>query len=360
MAEPKRVLVVHLYKPKAFAEILARLKAGKRPPETEIFLGSYGIRPAHAKAIAAIPGAHYAPTFHLGPAVNVDIRSGRHDLPNGTPPFDTKFAGVFPADPNVPWLPREKPRAWGVEIGRRFRDKLRAAHKRQPLIVNWQLDEIPRECGIHPTRRADFRLFVGGVVRGIAEGRPRLKDKPLPGFVWIGAEALTTLPGASLTADMKIFWDDVNAGTRFLVGEEYPTFVIGGAPAAAKVLARPQRALAARGSESRQALAKKYVVGMTPGWHRPEGQWSERQSRRSETARRCPLAQGVHRCPHQGTTTMRLRHVPLRRGFQHRSGAYRRGDRRARLRRKATRGTLSGLRFDLDLFVERRVATGNR
>lgn len=272
MTEPKRVLVVHLYKPKALAEILASLKAGKRPPETEIFLGSYGLRPADAKAIAAIPGAHYAPTFHLGPAVNLDIRSGRHDLPKGTPPFDTKFAGAFPADPNVPWLPRRAPRAWGFEIGRRFRDKLRAAQKKQPLIANWQLDEIPRECVIHPTRRADFRLFVGGVVRGLAEGRPRLGDKLLPGFVWIGATALEKMPGAALTSDVQFFWQDVNVGARYLVGEEYPIFLKGqgAATVAAKAQARPQKALAAPGSKPRQALAKRYVVGMTPGWHKPE------------------------------------------------------------------------------------------
>lgn len=271
MSEPKRVLVVHLYRPNALEEILARLKAGKRPKETELFLGSYGIRPAQAKLISAIPGAHYAPTFHLGPKVNARIRSGRLDLPKNTAPFDKAFAGAFPADPHVPWLPTGKaPRAWGFEIGRRFRDQLRAAQKKHPLIANWQLDEIPRECGIHPTRRRDFRLFVGGVVRGLAEGRPRFKDELLPGFVWIGAGALTTLPRAELTSDMQFFWQDVNVGARYLIGEEYPTFVKGAAPAKAKELAAPQKALASTGSEPRQALAKRYVVGMTPGWHKPE------------------------------------------------------------------------------------------
>jgi hypothetical protein len=272
MTEPKRVLVVHLYRSTALAPILTRLKADKRPPETELFVGSYGIRPAEAKLISAIP-AHYAPTFHLGPKVNRRIRSGRHDLPKNTPPFsfDKAFAGAFPADPNVPWLPTGKaPRAWGYEIGRRFRDQLRAAQKKQPLIANWQLDEIPRECGIHPSRRKDFRLFVGGVVRGLAEGRPKFKDELLPGFVWIGAGALTTLPRAELTSDMQSFWQDVNVGARYLIGEEYPAFVKGAAPAKAKELAAPQKALAATGSEPRQALAKRYVVGMTPGWHKPE------------------------------------------------------------------------------------------
>jgi len=276
MTEPKRVIVVHLYKPNTLDQILARLQAGKRPPETEIFIGSYGIRRRHATLIDAIPGAHYAPTFHLAPKRNARIRSGRLDLPKGTPPFDKAFAGPFPADPSVPWLPKEKPRAWGFEIGRRFRDQLRAAQKMQPLIANWQLDEIPREGGngIHahpnPKRRAHFRLFVGGVIRGIAEGRPRFGDKPLKGFVWISEEALETLPGLPDVRDVKIFWEDVDAGARYLVGEEYPKFLKGTATAAANALARPHTQLARSGSGPRQALAKRYVVGMTPGWHRPK------------------------------------------------------------------------------------------
>jgi hypothetical protein len=271
MTEPKRVLVVHLYRSSAFAQILTRVKAGKRPPDTEIFLGSYGIRPGEAKLISAIPGAHYAPTFHLAPKKNARLRSGRLDLPKDTAPFDKAFAGAFPADPAVPWLPLGKqPRAWGFEIGRRFRDQLRAEQKKQPLIANWQLDEIPRECGIHPTRRADFRLFVGGVVRGLAEGRPKLGDKLLKGFVWIGADGLKTLPGATLTSDLQVFWEDIDVGARYLVGEEYPVFVKGAAAAKANDLAGPQKALAAPGSKPRQALAKRYVVGMTPGWHKPK------------------------------------------------------------------------------------------
>jgi hypothetical protein len=273
MTEPKRVLVVHLYRSTALAPILTRLKADKRPPETELFVGSYGIRPADAKLISAIPGAHYAPTFHLGPKVNRRIRSGRLDLPKNTPLFDKAFAGPFPADPNVPWLPREKPRAWGFEIGRRFRDQLRAAHKKQPLIANWQLDEIPREGGngTHAhARRADFRLFVGGVIRGIAEGRPRFHDELLQGFVWISAEALETLPALPVVRDVKIFWEDVDVGARYLVGEEYPKFLRGTASSAANLLARPQTVLAKSGSGPRRELAKRYVVGMTPGWHKPE------------------------------------------------------------------------------------------
>jgi hypothetical protein len=271
MPEPQHVVVVHLYKQDALPLIVSSLKSGQWPDKTEFFLGSYGIRPSDANVIGKLPGAHYAPTFHLAPKENADFRSGRHDLPPNTAPFDKEFAGEFPVHPNEPWLPREKPRAWGFELGRRFRDKLRSEQqlRTQVKIENWQLDEIPRECG-NDARRRDFRLFVGGVVRGLAEGRPRFRDKLLKGFVWIGADALKTLPEADpREPDVKFFWEDVNAGARYLVGEEYPSFVRGAATTTGRDLARRQAALAAPGSKPRQALAERYIVGMTPGFHRP-------------------------------------------------------------------------------------------
>jgi hypothetical protein len=271
MPEPQHVVVVHLYKQESLPRLVSALKSGRWPEKTEFFLGSYGIRPSDAKEIAKLPGGHYAPTFHLGPAVDAEFRSGRHDLPPGTAPFDKEFAGAMPVHPNEPWLPSEKPNAWGVELGRRFRDKLRSEQQLRTgvKIENWQLDEIPRECG-NNSRRKDFRMFVGGVVRGLAEGRPRFKDKLLKGFVWIGAGALETLPGADpREPTVELFWKDVNKGARYLVGEEYPAFVRGAATTTGRSLARPQVALAAPGSKPRQELAARYIVGMTPGFHRP-------------------------------------------------------------------------------------------
>jgi hypothetical protein len=266
MTEPP-VLVMHLYTDKARAEILKRLKAKRRPPGTMVFLGRYGINPGDAANIAAagIPDVHYAPTLHLSLKDTADLRAKRR-----LPPADAKkvapaLSGRFPAIPQK-LLPASNPRAWGVELGRRFRDQLRQAERAHGHeITAWQLDEIPPACGESKVSR----LFVGGVIIGIAQGRPKLGDKVMPGFVWIAAKALQTLPGLSpAVADVKIFWDDVNAGARCLVGEEYPRFE-GNAPAAGELNARPQKALGAPGSPARQALAKRYVVGMTPGFHEP-------------------------------------------------------------------------------------------
>lgn len=272
MTEPP-VIVVHLFTTKARAQILQLLKTKKRPPGTKVYVGRYGINNQDAAQISAIPGVFYAPTFHLSLDDTEKYRQKRRLPGRDAAKVDQDLSGTFPAGTKE-LLPTANPRAWGVELGRRFRDELREKIRQGHKIATWQLDEIPPKCVTSP-KAGDFRLFVGGVVRGLAEGRPRLGDKVLPGFVWIAEQALEGraplpgLPRLSLQiADVKIFWDDVNAGARGLVGEEYPSF-IGSATAAGQAKARAHTALSAPGSKSRQALAKKYIIGMTPGFHQP-------------------------------------------------------------------------------------------
>jgi hypothetical protein len=82
--------------------------------------------------------------------------------------------------------------------------------------------------------------------------------------VW-WAHAAFTLATRSMTPELSAFWRILNRACLGLVGEEYPEFA--GSPAAvARVEASGQRDLR-RGGPVRQALARKYVAGMTPGYH---------------------------------------------------------------------------------------------
>ena len=276
------ILVVHLFTTKALKQILAQLKAGKRPQGTQVYLGTYSVNDEHAALIAEFSktppgkGVFYAPTLHLSLKDTKTLRKGR-DLPEAdAKKVEQALKDEFPHRPND-LLPTATPHAWGVELGRRFRDDMRAK-VRKGLIETWQLDEVPRECVTRSGQDGvDMRLFVGGVVRGLAEGRVNLGDKVLPGFVWIAAQALAGKDGGKgltalspTAADMKILWDDLNKGARALVGEEYPEF-IGNATKAGTDQAKSHKALSAPGpgNQSRQKLAKKYIVGMTPGFHKP-------------------------------------------------------------------------------------------
>ena len=180
MTEPP-VIVLHLYSPKARKRILNRLKAQRRPDGTEVYLGSYNINPDDIEVLKqeAIPNVHYAPTFHLAANENLDLKAAR-PRPPGAPHCSSKeLDGPIPKHPQHTRIAGGKnPHAWGVELGRRFRDTLRNAEKKHKVALHWQLDEIPPECGTSK----DARLFVGGVIVGLAKGRPKLGDKPQAGL----------------------------------------------------------------------------------------------------------------------------------------------------------------------------------
>ena len=155
---------------------------------------------------------------------------------------------------------------WGLELGRRFRDRIRGKRARHKKIVTWQLDEIPHEAAGRSGARQ--RVFIRGVLRGITDGRPQLGDQYLPGIVWMTQPALK-LAGRRARGDLAVFWRQLDRSTIYLVGEEYPRFS-GPARRAAKRGAAGQRRLWHAGG-ARRSLARKYVAGMTPGYRLGKG-----------------------------------------------------------------------------------------
>jgi hypothetical protein len=284
MAPP--VLLVHLYSAKALKLILPLLAGTERPAGT-VFVGHYGINLGEARSIKREgAGALYAPTYLLDPADK--LRNARPVVvPNDLHPnFAGKLpspASQFPSPAAKNRLPRERQREWGLELGRRFRDRWRTQSNtletqseqlpedQRPTISSWQLDEIASECNALTAEGRAYRQFIGGVIRGIAEGRKELGDEVVQGFVWMAGLALNPprLVDLSVTnEDVRQFWEDVDFGAKFLVGEEYPDFVKGGAVQAGTDCASTQKRLAAHKSDQCKALAGRYIVGMTPGWKR--------------------------------------------------------------------------------------------
>ena len=155
---------------------------------------------------------------------------------------------------------------WGLELGRRFRDRIRSKRKAHQRIVTWQLDEIPHEVAGRGGARQ--RVFIRGVLAGITDGRPTFGDKPLPGIVWITQPALK-LAGRPARGDLAVFWRQLDRSTIYLVGEEYPDFR-GPARRAARREGRGQARLWHAGG-ARRSLARKYVAGMTPGYRLNRG-----------------------------------------------------------------------------------------
>jgi hypothetical protein len=260
------LLVVSFFGRAAQAAIIERLAAGKRPPGTGLLVGTYGINEEVAAAVGTIAGAAYAPMFSLDPRQTARTRAGRHLDPASAKKLDQTYAGALPPDSvdKQKRLVGSDHRNWGLELGRRFRDRLRSERAAGIDAAAWQFDEILGECG-DQAEPNHYRQFVGGVVRGLAQGRTELGDQPEPGVIWAAWSAMQALPPLTITPELQTFWLDVGAAARVLAGEEYVTF--DGDPASrASEYAKPQQALARSGGKARMGLANRYVVGMTPGW----------------------------------------------------------------------------------------------
>ena len=260
MAGPgKPVALITVFGADVLPRILKEIANGSAPPRADWFVGTFGINKDVAEAVTRIPGAKYAPVFCVQPQTGKQTRMGRRLSEEDAAKIDPAHAGPIPGTAEEVVLPAADRRAWGVELGRRFRDQLRAARAEGIPIATWQLDEILGECG----KSRPHREFLGGVLRGLAEGRPKLGDKPERGFVWAAPTAMRDLPGLAIAGDVQGFWEDLDAAALFLVGEEYPPFQDDPA-AVARQLAARHKALAQ--GTIRRGLANRYIVGMTPGW----------------------------------------------------------------------------------------------
>jgi hypothetical protein len=242
------------------ATIVDAVRAARLPPHTPVFIGSYGVSGDLAAQVHELPDARYAPMFHIQPGWYWERRrltaAATRKLLARNPRSD-RFAGPLPPLPQLLRLPTATRVTWAVELGARFRDTLRATG----VAETWQLDEIVAECA-GPLGRP-YRELTRGVLRGLALGRPALGDGTRRGLVWWAKTALV-LPSRKITPELSAFWKMLNQACLGLIGEEYPDFV--GSPSAAARAGATGRDRLARGGPVRQALARKYIAGLTPGF----------------------------------------------------------------------------------------------
>lgn len=258
MARP--VALITNFSKNAFPRILAQVAAGPQPPVADWYIGTYGISKPMADKITAA-GFRYAPVFAIQPRTSVKIRAQRRVRKAEESLLDPAFAGKIPGSGAI--IPPAKRRAWGIELGQRYRDYMRKQRAAGVPIDSWQFDEILGQCA----SSAAYRAFVGGMLRGLAEGRPELADMPEKGFVWFGFKPLTEIAGPGSSDEVTRFWEELARATLFLVGEEYP-FFRGSVTTAASDRARGHLKLV---DSLHSELGRKYICGMTPGWKSSPG-----------------------------------------------------------------------------------------
>jgi hypothetical protein len=248
--------------------LLDAIATAQVPAGTAVYVGTYGVGRDVAEAIKAVPGGRYAPMFSIQPATSRRAYAGRQLRADEAAVVDPSFGGEIPRSaPLVPLASVER-RAWGRELGRRFRDSMRQARREGVEIATWQFDELPREVagfGSAGQQRA-YREYTTGILEGVLHGRAELGDAAEQGIVWVAASALTRLPAVPVSSPgVDAFWRALNDAAFLYAGEEYVAFT-GNPEARAREWAAGQQRLLAEGV-IRPQLGRKYLVGMTPGYH---------------------------------------------------------------------------------------------
>jgi hypothetical protein len=263
-----RFLVLSYFEPRTLPRLLDVAQGAGLPAAARVYVGSYGVGAKLSAQIGAA-GYGYAPMFQIKPGYYWERRRlprqdermllARSSRPGG-------LAGPLPPLPELLRLAPARRLTWGIELGRRFRDEIRAAVHAGTEVASWQLDEILAEAVGQQGR--EYRDLTRGALRGLVFGRPALGDAAQQGFVW-WAHTAFTLASAPLTAELAAFWRILNRTALGLIGEEYPEFV-GDPVAAARRASAGQRGLQG-GGPVRRALARKYLAGLTPGYRLAPG-----------------------------------------------------------------------------------------
>jgi hypothetical protein len=244
------------------------IKQAGIPAATPKYVGTYGANQSTADAVTALPAGVYAPLFSIQPAKTGGPYAGRHLPQRDLDKLDPRYGGAIPLrTPGEP-LPRSDYLKWGVELGCRFRDSLRhSGQGGKPIATTWQLDEILDQVIAGPLA-GPYRLFTAGILQGLRHGRPQLGDGGQTGLVWAAGETLDTLPvqPTPTGSPLALLWDAIDNAGRFYIGEEYVAFD-GDPQQAAQSWSSGQRRMLHAGP-TRQRIAHKYVVGMTPGFVR--------------------------------------------------------------------------------------------
>jgi hypothetical protein len=226
------------------------------PAGVRVHMGTYGVNADTSDHVRSLEGGRYSPMFK---ATRTGAWEGRRLPPRDEAKVGPALRGTVPPTRRLFALSARQRVAWGVEIGRRYRDAIRLARREGIPVDQWQFDELRREL----VRSRPERELVRGILQGLTFGRRPLGDRETKGWVYSTREALR-LAARPSTGDLPTFWLQLNQACFRIVGEEYPEFV--GNPArTARAFADGQRALAS-GGPARRMLAGRYVAALSPGY----------------------------------------------------------------------------------------------
>jgi hypothetical protein len=256
---PVRAALFSYFELDDLTRLMDAISGSGMPTGTRVHIGTYGVNREASIAVHTYGPGRYSPMF------KAEVRTAAWEERTLTLEEERKvsprFSGRVPDETTLLGLSTAQRTAWGVEVGRRYRDTIRHSRNAGITVDSWQLDELGTELAGAQGRQ--HREFVRGVLQGMTFGRKELDDSEGKGWVWATRRALN-LARLPLTPELRTFWQQLDRAAFRVVGEEFPNFT--GDPArAARTQADGQRALAS-GGPVRRGLAGRYIAGMTPGY----------------------------------------------------------------------------------------------
>jgi hypothetical protein len=256
---PVRACLFSYFELDDLTRLMNAIAGSAMPAGIRVHIGTYGVNREASIAVHTYQQGRYSPMFKA--EVRTEAWERRQLTPDEERQVSRRFAGRIPDEPALLRLSTAQRTAWGVELGRRYRDTIRHARADGVVVDSWQLDELGTQLAGAQGRQ--HREFVRGVLQGMTFGRRVLDDSEGKGFVWATRRALN-LARLPVTPELSSFWQQLERASFRIVGEEFPNF--SGDPArAARSQADGQRALAS-GGPVRRRLAGRYVAGMSPGY----------------------------------------------------------------------------------------------
>jgi hypothetical protein len=311
------VVILSYWQSRHYSRLVDSVERARLPGTTPVYYGNYWgsghpsePKPVKPRPRPPMPSGRPAPIFPL--AYSVFWRKRRlpaRDRRTLRRKHVAARGGRIPGMNSLLHRSGRHAYAWGLELGRRFRDRIRNKRRNGTKVTTWQFDELVSELGGHGAARR--KAIVRGVLDGLWRGRPDLGDRKLPGIVYATQKALASARRG------EALWRSLDRATLWVAAEEYPDFI--GSPGhAARHESRGQHALRRAGKPGR-SLARKYVVGMTPGYRPDPGlggnvrgrsrrsvnSWRERFVRARARRRVAGFAQYGFRFQNSSQTVMR-------------------------------------------------------
>lgn len=253
------VLILSYFTPEELAPMLRSAAKAGFPAGSRVIVGTYGVSKETALKVKAAGSMFgYAPMFTLDNENMLEKRRLDEASEKTLGGEDGQLAKTIPPLTRVLTMAPAVRRNWGLELGRRMRDNIRAARKAGAPIASWQFDEIRSQCASSQA----YREYSEAVLNGLANGRKKLGDSPMRGVIWIANKALP-LAGAR-GADIDRYWAVLDKTASWIVAEEYPVFS-GSAAQKASAAYEFQKDLRKAGG-ARGRAAGKYLAGLSPGY----------------------------------------------------------------------------------------------